>query len=136
VVIADDHPIVLEGLQSLLRRIEGVSVVGVACNGSEAVEMVAKEQPDVVIMDLRMPVMDGVEATRLVLAGESGTSVLVLTMYDDDEMLAAALKAGARGFLLKGATQSEIERALAGVAAGQAVFGSGIATVQCPSRRR
>lgn len=129
VVVADDHPIVLEGLQSLLGRIEGVQLVGLASNGAEALELAGQTDPDVVILDLRMPVMDGVEALRRMQSAGLRTSVLVLTMYDNDEMLEEALRAGARGFLLKGAGQHDIERALESVASGEAVFGSGVADV-------
>lgn len=127
VVIADDHPIVLEGLESVLSRIDGVELAGVASNGAEAVELADRTAPEVVIMDLRMPEMDGATATRRILANKPETAVLVLTMYDSDEMLEEALKAGARGFLLKGSNQQDIERALASVAAGEAVFGTGVA---------
>lgn len=127
VMIVDDHPIVVEGLESVLGRIAGVELAGVASNGKQAVALAAEEVPDVIIMDLRMPEMDGVEATKQILSSHDRVAVLVLTMYDDDEMLAAALKAGARGFLLKGATQPDIERALTSVAAGDLVFGTGVA---------
>lgn len=127
VVIADDHPIVLEGLESVLSRIDGVELAGVANNGAEAVELADRAAPEVVITDLRMPGMDGATATRRILANKPETAVLVLTMYDSDEMLEEALKAGARGFLLKGSNQQDIERALASVAAGEAVFGTGVA---------
>ncbi|MGQ0680554.1 MAG: response regulator [Actinomycetota bacterium] len=127
VLIADDHPIVLEGLQAALGRIDGVVVVGAALNGAEAVELAAIRLPDVVIIDLRMPVMDGVESIKHILSARPEVAVLVLTMYDDEELLQAALKAGARGFLLKGASQEGIARALAAVAAGDAFFGSGVA---------
>lgn len=127
VMIVDDHPIVLEGLESVLGRIEGVELAGMASNGALAVDLAGEIRPDVIIMDLRMPEMDGVEAIRRILADQPSTAVLVLTMYSDDEMLGAALKAGARGFLLKGATQNDIERALASVSAGEVVFGTGVA---------
>lgn len=127
VMIVDDHPIVLEGLESVLGRISGVELAGMANNGSLAVDLAAELDPDVVIMDLRMPVLDGVEAIKRILGAQPRIAVLVLTMYSDDEMLGAALKAGARGFLLKGASQSDIERALASVAVGEVVFGTGVA---------
>jgi DNA-binding NarL/FixJ family response regulator len=127
VLVADDHPIVAEGLASLLGRMSNVELVGVASNGAHAVELAAETLPDIVIMDLRMPKMDGVEASKLILSAQPDARILVLTMYDDDELLGAAMKAGARGFLLKGATQIDIERALASVSAGEVVFGPGVA---------
>jgi DNA-binding NarL/FixJ family response regulator len=127
VLIADDHPIVLEGLTSVLARIENAELAGVAINGAQAVKLAEELRPDVLIMDLRMPEMDGVEATRRILQVEPGAKVLVLTMFGDDEMVDAALKAGARGFLLKGCSQEEIERALSTVASGNLVFGTGVA---------
>lgn len=127
VVVVDDHPIVVEGLQSLLGRIDGVEVAGTASNGLEAIEVIEQVLPDVVMMDLRMPQMDGVQATRRILAAQPQTLVLVLTMYDDDEMLDAALESGARGFLLKGSSRQDIERALRSVASGAVVFGTEVA---------
>lgn len=127
VVVADDHPIVIEGLTSLLGAMEGVDLVGTAANGLDAVALVERCRPDVVIMDLRMPGIDGVGATSRILDRTPQCAVLVLTMYDDDELLACALKAGARGFLLKGAGRADIETAIHSVSSGGAVFGSGVA---------
>jgi DNA-binding NarL/FixJ family response regulator len=126
-MIVDDHPIVVEGLTSLLGRIAHVELVAVASNGEEAVARAAESAPDLIIMDLRMPVMNGVDATRRILEDRPGVAVLVLTMYDDDELLDAALKAGARGYLLKGASQADIERAMEAVGGGEVVFGPGVA---------
>ncbi|WP_328995731.1 response regulator transcription factor [Kribbella sp. NBC_01245] len=122
VVVADDQQIVREGLVALLGMIDGVDVVGAAVNGEEAVKLVAERRPDVVLMDLRMPGVDGIEATRRITAGHPDTAVLVLTTYADDESISAALTAGARGYLTKDAGRVEIGAALRSTAAGQATF--------------
>jgi len=127
VVVADDHPIVREGLRAVLSALADFELVGAAASGMEAVSVVAAAQPDVVVMDLHMPEIDGVQATRHILAAQPDVAILVLTMYDDDEMILAALKAGARGYLLKGASHNDIARALRAVAGGEAVFGRDIA---------
>jgi DNA-binding NarL/FixJ family response regulator len=127
VVVADDHPMIREGLRSVLRALPDFELAGEAGTGEEAVAAATATQPDLVIMDLHMPDLDGVQATTRILAARPHVGVLVLTMYDDDQMLVAALKAGARGYLLKGANHDEIARALRSVAAGEAVFGKGVA---------
>jgi DNA-binding NarL/FixJ family response regulator len=127
VVVADDHPIVREGLRAVLSALTDFELVGTAASGKEAVSVVATAQPDVVVMDLHMPDVDGVQATEQILAAQPDVAVLVLTMYDDDGMILAALRAGARGYLLKGASHSDIARTLRAVAGGEAVFGRGIA---------
>ena len=127
VVIADDHPVYRDGLAALLGSVEGLEVVGTASTGTEVVEVAREVSPDVVVMDVRMPDLDGVEATRRVTAEQPHVGVLVLTMSEDDETLLAALRAGARGYLLKGANQREIVRAVTAVAEGQAIFGPAIA---------
>ena len=127
VVIADDHPVYRDGLAALLGSIEGIEVVGTAGTGSEVVEVARETAPDVVVMDVRMPEVDGVEATRRVTAEQPHVGVLVLTMSEDDATLLAALRAGARGYLLKGANQREIVRGVTAVAEGQAIFGPAIA---------
>lgn len=126
VIIADDHPIVREGLRTVLATLTDFDLVGTAASGREAVELAAACRPDVVVMDLHMPELDGVEATRAVLEANRDVAVLVLTMFDDDEMLVSAIEAGARGYLLKGASHTEIVHALRSVADGGAVFGSGV----------
>jgi len=128
VVLADDHPVVRGGLRALLATIEGIEVVGEAVDGEAAVREVQLLRPDVVLVDIRMPVLDGVEATRRVRECAPETAVLVLTMYDDDATVLTAMQAGARGYLLKGAEQEEIVGAIRAVAAGQAIFGPGIAS--------
>jgi len=126
-VIADDHAAFRSGLEALLRTIEGVEVVGHAASGEEAVERVVATQPDVVLMDLNMPGIDGIEATSRIVATSPHVAVLVLSMYEDDDQVFGALKAGARGYLLKGADRAELVRAIRGVASGDAIFGPAIA---------
>jgi DNA-binding NarL/FixJ family response regulator len=118
VLLADDHPVVRGGLVALLDSLPGVVVVGQAGTGRAAVRETALTRPDVVVMDLRMPDLDGVAATRQIVAAHPGVAVLVLTMYDEDAMVAEALRAGARGYVVKGAEQEEIERAIRTVAGG------------------
>ena len=127
VQLADDHPVVRRGLAALLATLDGIEVVAQAGTGDEAVREVSLSRPDVVIMDLRMPGVDGVEATRRIVKGYPETAVLVLTMFDEDALVADALRAGARGYLLKRAEQAEIERAIRAVAAGDAIFSSEVA---------
>ncbi len=127
VVLADDHPVVRDGLRTLLASMPGVELVGEAATGRAAVREVVLRKPDVVVMDLRMPELDGIEATREVLRAVPSVAVLVLTMYDDDDSVFAAMRAGARGYLLKGAAQEEIAAAITAVAGGQAIFGPGVA---------
>ncbi len=128
VVLVDDHPIVRRGLASLLSTLDGVEVVAQAGTGEEALREVAVKRPDVAVMDLRMPGMDGVETTRRIVRDYPATAVLVLTMFDDDRQVADALRAGARGYLVKGAEQDEIERAVRAIANGDAIFSSTIAS--------
>ncbi|HEX9337296.1 MAG TPA: response regulator transcription factor [Pseudonocardiaceae bacterium] len=119
VVLADDQTVVREGLATLLGLLPGVEVVGVAEDGLVALRLVAEQQPDVLLVDLRMPRCDGVEATRRVRADHPRTEVVVLTTYADDESVLGALQAGARGFLTKDADAEAIARALHAAAAGQ-----------------
>lgn len=127
VLIADDHPIVRDGLRSILGVLPDFELVAEATTGEEAVDKAQTAQPDVVVMDLHMPALDGVEATRRLLAANATVAVLVLTMHDDDGMLITALQAGARGYILKGAGHDEITQALRSVVSGGAAFGPGIA---------
>jgi DNA-binding NarL/FixJ family response regulator len=119
VVLADDQAVVREGLVTLLGLLPGVEVVGAASDGLEAVELVGRHRPDVLLVDLRMPRCDGVEATEKVRAQYPETEVVVLTTYTDDDSLLAALRAGARGFLTKDADAEAIARALRSAADGQ-----------------
>ncbi|MGY1750873.1 response regulator [Modestobacter sp. SYSU DS0511] len=127
VVVADDHPVYREGLAALLASVPGIAVVGTAADGAEAVSLARQEQPDVVVMDVQMPGLDGIEATRRVTAEQPSVGVVVLTMSEDDGTVFAAVRAGARGYLLKGADQDEVVRAISTVAAGGAVFGAALA---------
>ncbi|HEX4700766.1 MAG TPA: response regulator transcription factor [Pseudonocardiaceae bacterium] len=122
VVLADDQTVVREGLATLLGLLPGVVVAGVAADGLAAVRLVAEQNPDVLLVDLRMPRCDGVEATRRVRAEYPRTEVVVLTTYADDESVLGALQAGARGFLTKDADAEAIARALRAAAAGQSTI--------------
>jgi DNA-binding NarL/FixJ family response regulator len=126
VVVADDQRVVRDGLTMLVGLIDGVDVVGTAADGVEALELVERERPDVVLMDLRMPRMDGAEATRRIRSGVAETQVLVLTTYADDESLFPALQAGARGYLTKDASAEEIEQAIRALVAGQTHLDPGV----------
>jgi DNA-binding NarL/FixJ family response regulator len=128
VLIADDHPLFRDGLAALLDASLGTELVGSAATGTEAVGLARQAQPDVVLMDLRQPCLDGIEATRQIVADSPHIAVVVLIMFDDDDSVFAALRAGARGYLLKGADQDEIRRAVHAAAAGEAIFGAQIAT--------
>jgi DNA-binding NarL/FixJ family response regulator len=120
VVVADDQTVVREGIVMLLGLLPDIEVVGAAADGEEAVRLVAEQRPEVVLMDLRMPRCDGVEATRRIRSQYPGTQVVVLTTYADDDSLFPALRAGARGYLTKDAGGDEIARVIADVTAGRA----------------
>jgi DNA-binding NarL/FixJ family response regulator len=126
VLVVDDHPLFRQGLSGLLRELPAVELVGQAASGEEALDLVAADEPDVVLMDLHMPGIGGIEATRRLTSGHPNVAVLVLTMLDDDDSLRAAIAAGARGYLLKEATPQEIVGSIESVVAGQAVFGSAV----------
>ncbi len=127
VVLADDHPIVRQGLSALLRSVEGIDVVGVAADGKEALRAAVTLKPDVLIMDIQMPNLDGVAATLEITKAAPTVGILVLTMLEDDESVRAAVRAGAAGYVLKGDSQQQIVRAIHAVAAGDAILGSGVA---------
>jgi DNA-binding NarL/FixJ family response regulator len=127
VLLADDHPVVRRGIAALLSTLDGVELAGEASTGAEAIREAVLLRPSVVVMDVRMPDMDGVEATRRLAAAAPECAVLMLTMFDDDETLVAAMRAGARGYLLKGAAQEDILQAIRSVARGQVVLGPGVA---------
>lgn len=127
VVVADDHPLFRDGLRTMMADHESLECVGEAATGDEVLARVRDTRPDVVLMDLQMPGLDGIEATRRVVAAAPRTAVLVLTMFEDDTSVNAALQAGARGYLLKGAAQDQLVRAIQAVADGQAVLGGGVA---------
>ncbi len=127
VLVVDDHPVVRRGMAALLASIDGVDIVGEAASGAEAVREAQLSHPDVVIMDVQMPGLDGIEATRRLTTAVPEVAVLVLTMFDDDETVLAAMLAGARGYLLKGAAQEEILAAVRAVVTGQTVIGPVVA---------
>jgi DNA-binding NarL/FixJ family response regulator len=128
VLIADDHPLVRQGLQAALAPMADVEVVAEATTGKEAIREAVLHRPDVVVMDLQMPDLNGIDATRELARALPSAAVLVLTMFDDDDWVFAAMRAGARGYVLKGAEQHEITRAITAVAAGEAIFGPAVAT--------
>jgi DNA-binding NarL/FixJ family response regulator len=127
VALADDHPVVRDGLSALLGSVEGIDVVVTASTGRDAVRAAVTLRPDVMVLDIQMPDLDGVSAAREITRDAPAVAVLMLTMFDDEESVFAAMRAGARGYVLKGATQEEIVRAIRAVAAGEAIFGPGIA---------
>jgi DNA-binding NarL/FixJ family response regulator len=126
VLVADDHPTFRKGLRSLLEAL-GIEVVGEAATGAAAVELALELQPDVVVMDLQMPEGNGIDSTRKIMQASPHVGVLVLTMFEDDDSVFAAVRSGARGYLLKGAAEDQIGRAVTAVAAGEAIYGPGVA---------
>ena len=127
IVIADDHAPFRAGVRAMLQTVPDIEVVGEAATGEEVIALAASLQPDVILMDLQMPAVNGIEATRRIVLTSPHIGVLVLTMFEDDDSVFAALRAGARGYLLKGALKVEILRAIRGVSSGEAIFGSAIA---------
>lgn len=127
ILIADDHPLFRTGLRALLDSVPDTEVVGEAETGTEAVAQARTLTPDVVVMDLNMPDLNGIEATRQIVRDTQDVHVLVMTMHEDDESVFAALRAGARGYQLKGAVQDETLRAIRAVANGEAILGPAIA---------
>jgi DNA-binding NarL/FixJ family response regulator len=127
VIVVDDHPLFRDGLSGLLATVPDVDVVDAVGTGEDAVRRTVELAPDVVLMDLNLPGIPGLEATRRILAQAPSVAVLVLTMVDDDDSVLAALQVGARGYLLKGAVQEEVLAAIRAVAGGGAVFGPGVA---------
>jgi len=127
VLIADDHPVFRSGLRAIVDSSHDMTVVAEAENGAEAVEMSATHEPDLILMDLHMPVLGGIEATRRVLAHSPDVRVLVLTMIERDDAVMAAMRAGARGYLVKGSDRDEVLRGVRAVAAGDAIFSAGVA---------
>ncbi|WP_055495712.1 response regulator transcription factor [Streptomyces sp. TP-A0356] len=126
VVLADDQPLVRSGLRVLMADHSDLEVVGEAATGAEAVQLVSDTGPDVVVMDIRMPGMDGIEATRLITAGPATTRVLVLTTFDEDDHVYGALRAGASGFMVKDMALDDILAAIRVVAAGDALIAPGV----------
>lgn len=127
ILLAEDSAAFRDGFTLLVASLPDLELAGTAATGVEAVRQVERLQPDVVVMDLNMPVLGGIEATRRITATSPHVRVLVLTMLDDDESVLTAMRAGASGYLVKGATQTEIERAIRAVAAGEVIFGPAVA---------
>lgn len=127
VVLADDHPIIRDGLGALLGHVDGIDVVGLAADGREALRAAVTLKPDVLVMDIHMPGLDGVAAAREITRAAPAVGILMLTMLDDDESTRAAVRAGAAGYIVKGASQEQIVRAIHTVAAGDTVLASGVA---------
>jgi DNA-binding NarL/FixJ family response regulator len=127
ILIADDHPLVRSGLRALLMAAEDLEVVGEAATGEEAVTLASSLSPDVIVMDLRMPGISGIEATRHIVQNNPRTRILVVTLFEDDDSVFAALRAGARGYILKDANEVEVVRAIRAVSGGDAIFSATIA---------
>src|SRR5688500_7672564 len=127
VLIADDHPVFRDGLRVLLDATADATLVGEAASGDEVVRLAATLAPDVILMDLKMPGLNGVEATRRIVETSPHVGVLVVTMFEDDDSVLAAMRAGARGYLLKGADKAELLLAIRAVSGGEAIFGPAIA---------
>ncbi len=128
VLIADDHPLFRKGMRALLTATPGTEVVGEATTGQEAIELAAALQPDVILMDLQMPGINGIEATRQILHTSPHIRILVVTLFEDDASIFTALRAGARGYILKDAQEEEMLRAIRAVGSGEAIFSPAIAT--------
>jgi DNA-binding NarL/FixJ family response regulator len=127
VLLADDHPVFRKGLRALLTSLPEATVVAEAADGEQAIRLAAQHEPDVVVMDINMPGVNGVEATRRIIAARADTAVLILTMFDDDDSVFAAMRAGARGYLVKGSDTDDVVRAITAVGNGDAIFGPPIA---------
>ncbi len=127
ILIADDHALFRDGLQALFDSLEDFKLVGQAANGEQAIEAAADLQPDIVLMDIQMPGINGIEATRRIISTSPHIGVIVVSMLEDDDSVFAAMRAGARGYVLKGAGQEQMLRTIRSVAAGEALFGPGIA---------
>jgi DNA-binding NarL/FixJ family response regulator len=127
VLIADDHPVFRQGLHALLDGVPDIELIGEAADGDAAVSAALELKPDVVLMDVRMPGLNGIDATRRIVGADSRIGILVLTMFEDDDSVFAAMRAGARGYLLKGSEQEEVMRAIRSIASGEAIFGPAIA---------
>ncbi len=128
VLIADDHTLFRDGLRALLASIPDIEVVGEAANGKEALKLATELLPDVILMDIQMPDLNGIEATRQILRISPHVGIIVLTMFQDDDSVFAVMRAGARGYVLKGADQALLLRAVRAVANGESLFSPEIAT--------
>jgi DNA-binding NarL/FixJ family response regulator len=128
ILVVDDHPVYRDGLRALIQRSPDLDLAGEAATGGDAVTLAAAAAPDVVLMDIRMPGMNGIEATRQILAARPAARILILTMSEDDDSLFAAMRAGARGYLPKDSDSEDLVRAIHAVAGGDVIFGESIAT--------
>lgn len=127
ILLVEDHPMFRDGLARMLESVEEFEVVGAAVTGEEAVQLAQQLKPNIILMDLNLPKMSGIEATKQIIQKQPETGILVLTMYDDDSSVFAAMRAGARGYLLKEANRNEIIRAIQAVGDGEAIFSPSIA---------
>jgi DNA-binding NarL/FixJ family response regulator len=127
ILIADDHPLFRKGMRTLLTATPGMEVVGDAATGQQAIELAASLQPEVIIMDLQMPGLNGIEATRQILQSRQEIRILVVTLFEDDASVFTAMRVGARGYILKDAKEEEILRAVRAVGSGEAIFSPAIA---------
>lgn len=128
ILVVDDHPVYRDGLRALIERSPDLELAGEAATGSDAVATAAAEGPDIILMDIRMPGMSGIEATRRILEDRAAARILILTMSEDDDSLFAAMRAGARGYLPKDSDSADLVRAIRAVAGGDVIFGESIAT--------
>jgi DNA-binding NarL/FixJ family response regulator len=127
VLIVDDHPLFRDGLKALLQTAPDTEVTGEAASGNDAIRLATEIKPDVILMDLQMPGMDGIEATRRIVDANPEINVLMVTMFEDDQSVFAAMRAGARGYVLKGARHDEMLRAIRAAGSGEAIFSPSIA---------
>ncbi len=127
VLIADDHPLFRDSIRTLLLSVSDMELIGEAETGDEAVRLAAALQPDVVLMDIQMPGINGIEAARQIIHASPHIATLMVTMFDDDDSVFAAIRAGARGYILKGAKQDEIQRAIRAASNGEAIFSASVA---------
>lgn len=128
ILIADDHTIFRKGVSALLKSLPNMDVVGEAADGQAVVQMAKELEPDVILMDIQMPHQNGIDATRMILESHPDIKIIILTMFEDEQSTFSAMRAGAKGYILKGASQAEMIRSIEGVADGQMIFGAGIAT--------
>jgi DNA-binding NarL/FixJ family response regulator len=128
ILVADDHPLFREGVRNVVDSTEGMTVVGEAATGDEAVKLALELRPDVILMDIRMPGLNGIEATARIRSADDGIRVLMLTMFKEDDSVISGMKAGASGYILKDADKEDIVRAIRAVASGEAIFGGAVAS--------
>jgi DNA-binding NarL/FixJ family response regulator len=128
VLLADDHTLFREGVVALLNSVPDIEVVQSADDGEKAIQLALELQPDIILMDLQMPVLNGIEATRKIIQSSPHIGIIIVTMFEDDDSVFAAMRAGARGYILKGADQEEMLRAIHAVSRGEALFGPSIAS--------